>query len=292
MKMRTEKEMMELILGVAQRDERILAVYMNGSRTNPNVPKDIFQDYDIVYVVRENRPFIEDKGWIDQFGPRLYMQRPDEIDRLLGKPVDFAACYGWLIQFADGNRLDLHIEPPKKTNILEDKLCKVLLDKKGILPPMPPSTDEEYHIKKPSPAQYAACVNEFWWCLNNVAKGLWRDEIPYVQDMLALIRKELVKMLSWRVGCDTDFAVSVGKSGKYLYRWLSQGDWRDFLKTYASGETEEIWESVMVMCELFDRTARDVEKHLGYSYDNETAEGSWGYLRHIRQLPKDAEGVY
>ena len=36
LKMRTEREMMELILGVAQRDERILAVYMNGSRTNPN----------------------------------------------------------------------------------------------------------------------------------------------------------------------------------------------------------------------------------------------------------------
>lgn len=33
--MRSEKEMMDLILGVAQKDERIRAVYMNGSRTNP-----------------------------------------------------------------------------------------------------------------------------------------------------------------------------------------------------------------------------------------------------------------
>lgn len=47
--MRIEKEMFDLILGVAQKDERIRAVYMNGSRTNSNAPKDIFQDYDIVY---------------------------------------------------------------------------------------------------------------------------------------------------------------------------------------------------------------------------------------------------
>ena len=26
---------------------------MNGSRANPNAPRDIFQDYDIVYVVEE-----------------------------------------------------------------------------------------------------------------------------------------------------------------------------------------------------------------------------------------------
>ena len=46
--MRTEEQMMKLILDTAKEDERILAVYMNGSRTNPNAPKDIFQDYDII----------------------------------------------------------------------------------------------------------------------------------------------------------------------------------------------------------------------------------------------------
>ena len=36
--MRTEKEMMELILSMAREDARIRAVYINGSRTNPNAP--------------------------------------------------------------------------------------------------------------------------------------------------------------------------------------------------------------------------------------------------------------
>ena len=42
MPVRNEKEMMDLILGVAEKDERIQGVYMTGSRTNPNAPKDVF----------------------------------------------------------------------------------------------------------------------------------------------------------------------------------------------------------------------------------------------------------
>ena len=76
--MRTEKEMMELILRTAEEDARIRAVYMNGSRTNPYAPKDIFQDYDIVYVVEETGSFIRDKEWIRRFGDILFMQYPDE----------------------------------------------------------------------------------------------------------------------------------------------------------------------------------------------------------------------
>lgn len=53
--MRSEQEMFDLILNTAREDKRIRAVYMNGSRTNPSAPRDIFQDYDIVYVVRETR---------------------------------------------------------------------------------------------------------------------------------------------------------------------------------------------------------------------------------------------
>ena len=56
--MRSEEKMYELIMNIAKADDRVAAVYMNGSRTNPNAPKDIFQDYDIVYVVRETKSFI------------------------------------------------------------------------------------------------------------------------------------------------------------------------------------------------------------------------------------------
>ena len=80
-------------------DARILAVYMNGSRTNDNAVRDIFQDYDIVYVVEQTRPFIEDAGWIERFGEILYMQCPEALDLECGIPCNPEENYGWLMQF-------------------------------------------------------------------------------------------------------------------------------------------------------------------------------------------------
>ncbi|RCK09684.1 hypothetical protein DT075_35755 [Bacillus licheniformis] len=37
--MRTEQEIIDLVLKVAREDSRVRAVGMNGSRTNPNVPR-------------------------------------------------------------------------------------------------------------------------------------------------------------------------------------------------------------------------------------------------------------
>ena len=219
--MRSEKEMIDLILDTARKDERIRAVYMNGSRTNPNAPKDLFQDYDIVYVVRETLPFIKDITWIDRFGERLYMQLPEQTGLLLGYEADLANCYGWLMQFTDGNRIDLHVQsiPYAQQAIRTDRLCKILLDKDGLLPAMPAPTDADFWVKKPDSAHFLAVCNEFWWCLNNVAKGLWREEIPYVQEMLhAVERPQLVQMLAWKIGLEHDFSVSIGKAGKYLRR--------------------------------------------------------------------------
>lgn len=291
--MRSEKEMFDLILKVAREDERIRAVYMNGSRTNPNVRKDIFQDYDIVYAVRETKPFYQEKDWINVFGERLYMQRPDEVDRWRGSEVDFDKCYGCLIQFRDGNRLDLHVVPVEEADVCGDKLCVILMDKDGILPKIPAPSDEDYRVKRPSQEEFWACCNEFWWCLNNVAKGMWREEIPYVHKMLYEgSHPQLVEMLNWKIGFETGFQVSTGKASKYLKEYLSEDIWNRFLKTYISGNIDEIWESIFIMCSLFHDTAQELECKWGYIYDKEEAEASYGFLRHVRTLPKDAESVF
>lgn len=290
--MRDEATMYKLFMDIANADDRILAMYLNGSRTNANVPKDIFQDYDIVYVVKETKPFIEDKDWIRKFGNVLYMQYPDESPDY---PGDKENIYGWLMQFDDGNRIDLHVESliHAREHIHDDKLCRILLDKDNILPPIPESTDEDYHVQKPSEAQFRACVNEFWWCSNNIAKGLWRGEMPYVQDMTNfVVRKQLEKMLSWKVGIIMDFGVSVGKSAKYLYRWIGEEEYQRYLNTYFGGNMEEAWGAVFFMCELFESVTEYVAKGLGYTYNREEGRAAAAFLKHVHELPKDAKEVY
>lgn len=293
--MRTEEEMMELILNTAKNDNRVRGVYMNGSRINPNAPKDIFQDYDIVYIVKETASFIKEEKWIDIFGERLYMQCPEEMDRLLGKESDCENNYGYLMQLADGNRIDIHIKtlPCALQDILSDRQCRILLDKDGKLPKILPETDEDHWVKKPSLEEYKCCCNEYWWVLNNVGKGLWRKEVTYAMDMInQILRPQLITMLSWEIGINTGFSCSVGKFGKYMDRYLQKRKWEDFLQTYSAANFDKIWQAVFKMCDLFEETSKEVGERLDYPFDETEAHNSRLYFDCICELPSDAKEIY
>ena len=113
--------------------------------------------------------------WIDRFGERLYMQYPEE--GVLYQDADVENWYGWLIQFTDGNRLDLHVGTAERAG-KNLELYRVLVDKDGLFVKKEESSDERYWIRRPGEREYLDVCNEFWWCLNNVAKGLWRGDGP------------------------------------------------------------------------------------------------------------------
>lgn len=290
--MRSENEMMDLILDFARNDERIRAVGMNGSRTNPNAPKDLFQDYDIVFVVNDMNSFIEEKQWIDYFGSRIIMQTPEKMDLF---PPELDGNFSYLMLFADGNRIDLTLCPlDKKENWNSgDKLAVVLLDKDHCLPKLAAPTDEDYWVQRPSAEFFADCCNEFWWVSTYVAKGLWRQEMLYALDHLNIVvRPMLIKMLGWQVGIQTDFSLSVGKNGKYLEKYLPEAAWQQLMQTYVNGSYEDVWNALFTMCDLFRRTAQEVADHLQYEYPIEDDQRVTNYLKHVRALPPNATEIF
>lgn len=293
--MRSDKEMFDIILGVAQKDDRIRAVYMNGSRTSPNVPKDIFQDYDIVYVVTDTASFINDDKWISIFGELLMIQEPDKMDKFIGLNMDFERSYGYLMLFKDGNRIDLRIQT--KEAMIEgyenDKLTIPLLDKDNILPVIPSPTDIDYHVKKPTEALFVSCTNNFWWCLQNVAKGIWRDELPYAKLMFEYTsRASLDEMVSWWIGTKYNFQVSTGKMGKYFKKYLPESYWGMYKGTYSNSDYDDLWDSIFVTCELFRVLSKDVAEYFSFTYPVEDDVNMMQYLKHVRNLPVDAKEIY
>lgn len=267
--MRNEAEMMELILGTASGDERIRAVCLNGSRVNPTVEPDRFQDYDAAYLVTEMASFLSDDSWIDRFGERVILQMPERMKLV---PPDDNGRFPYLMQFEDGNRIDLNLIPVEHADdyIREDKLNRVLLDKDGLLPKLPEPTDEDYYVKPPNCEFFDNCCNEFWWVSLYVAKGLWRGELLYALDHLnGPVREMLMQMLNWQAGYRTRFSVSTGKNGKYLQRYLPQESWESLLRTYPAAELGSIRQALEAAAELFGRTARDVAQSLGCPYDEE-----------------------
>ncbi|MGW8959208.1 aminoglycoside 6-adenylyltransferase [Paenibacillus sp. NPDC055715] len=175
--MRSEHEMLHTILQFAQEDEQVRAVIMNGSRANPHAPQDIFQDYDVVFLVSSVDSFVQDRRWINSFGELIIMQTTDENM----KPVPISHDrFAFLMLFTDGNRIDLTLYPADNiANLERDSLSVLLLDKDGLVEPFPPPSLQDYMTLPPTFQTFANSCNEFWWVSTYVAKGLWRQELPY-----------------------------------------------------------------------------------------------------------------
>ncbi|MEK4706786.1 aminoglycoside 6-adenylyltransferase [Bacillus sp. FSL R10-2780] len=290
--MRTEKEMLDLIINTAKEDERIRAVIMNGSRVNPNVKKDCFQDYDIIYVVKDIQSFTCNHSWIHRFGEIMIVQMPEEMSLV---PADEDGEFPYLMQFMDGNRIDLMLVPVDLINkfIGQDSLSKLLLDKDNCIGEFPPASDKDYVIKKPTEKEFFDCCNEFWWCSTNVGKGLWREEFSYAKGILeGPVRDMLIVMIEWHIGMKTNFTVNTGKFGKHFEQYVEKDTWEQFRKTFSNAEYENIWQSFFVMGDLFREVANEIANAYGYQYPQGDDDRETSYLKHVKVLPKDSTSIY
>ena len=276
--MRSEREMLELIINTAKEDERIRGVIMSGSRADTHAPKDIYQDYDIIYFVTDVAPFWNNTAWLEEkFGGISLLQTP-EIMSLI--PPDNDGSFVFLTIFEDGNRIDLNITSDPYIDDGEPVI--VLLDKTGELSGIKPREDFWY-IKPPAEKLFHDCCNEFHWCLNNVAKGIARDELPYVMEMFNnYVRNGLNIMTDWYIGAENDFKVSAGKMGKYYKKYLPEELYKMYAATYSDSDYDNIWRAVFTACALFRRLAEAVAEKFGYTYNISDDENIIDYMNKVK----------
>lgn len=265
--MRSEREMMQLFMDFASNDERIRLVTLEGSRTNKNIPRDAYQDYDISYFVTEMDRFKQDDRWLDVFGKRLMLQKPEDMELF---PPELGNWFSYLLLFEDGNKLDLTLIPVEEVQDYfanSDGLVQVLLDKDTRVPQEVIANDSRYWVKKPTAREFDDCCNEFWMVSTYVVKGLARKEILFAIDHLhEVARPNLLRMMAWQIGAEQGYTFSVGKNYKFIDRYLPTEDWEALLSTYAQNGYGEMWQSLFACQELFRTYSKAVADSLGYTY--------------------------
>lgn len=208
-------------------------------------------------------------------------------------PSDHAG-YAYLMQFTDGNRIDLGIFPLTHLNEgRRDSLSLLLLDKDGTLEPFPPPSERDYLPTPPTAKRFADCCNEFWWVCPYVAKGLWREQLTYAKFMLdQVLRDELMKMLTWHIGVQTNFSRNLGGFGNCFQQYLEPELWNQLQRTYADAGHDNTWEALFAMCHLFRTAALATAKHFGFEYPHGDDTRVSTHLEHVKGLPKDAGEMY
>lgn len=282
--MRTERQMMDLILGRAKADPRVRAVILNGSRAVPSTPGDRFQDFDIVYVVGELGGFLAEPDWIDCFGARVMLQKPVEMDGSFNGVT--GGVFNYLMLFRDGNRIDLTLCTPDTLPaiIAHDPVGVPLLDKDGMLKDAAFAGEELYRVRKPTRGQFENACNNFWWVLQNTAKGVARGELPYAVEMLNDSRAALTDMVCWHIGARSGWAAIPGKCGKYIGRYLEPERYRRYLATWPRADAGDIRRAMATACGLFRELGPELAGRFGYSYPRDDDSRMTAYIQTLLQI--------
>lgn len=266
--MRTENELMNLILQIAVTLE-VKAIALSGSRTNPQSPKDEFQDYDVVYIVDDLEDLISDLSWLDQYGNLMISQH---------NVVDHRRLY--LMLFEDGNRIDLTICPKEYIQEWVDSEAnfEVIKDDKGLFEAYQPNS-KRYWTAPPTEEEFAASCNEFWWVSAYVVKAIRRNQIIYATDHLyGICQQELLKVLAWQVTSDRG-VVDIGKNYKYLFQYLPAEQEKEFSVLLDLSSFDKITQSLFSTMKGFDREAQILAQKMGFTYDQKEAKKMIAYAK-------------
>ena len=177
--------------------------------------------------------------------------------------------FSYLMLFTDDIKIDLTLLPLDLIDeyFVWDKLVKLLLDKDNRIEQPPVSTDIDYHLRPPTKRMFDDCCNEFWNTVPYVVKGLCRKEILFAIDhMNDIVRKELLRMISWRVGLEKGFHFSLGKNFKFLRRYLPEKFWQRLMSTYKMDSYTHMWESLEECMSLFRNVSAEVARRLDCPY--------------------------
>lgn len=282
---RNQEQMMDLILGMANRDERIRSVILNGSRASPSGKSDIFQDYDIIFIVKDVLPFVSDKVWIDSFGQMLIMQMPDEMDGAWEKAKD---KYTYLMRFTDCNRIDLTCMTLKRYQAEHrDSQSILLLDKDNTLGEFKAPSDYDYLPIPPTRKEFDDCCNEFLWVSTYVAKGIFRKELLYAKFAAENICKQkLIEMMSWNAAIKTQHQKPIGMFAKHLKQYTEPTLWMMLRETYVSSDYKDIWFGLFKMLELFNIVAMQGAGFFSFKYDQDEYQRVLDFLKEIESKAK------
>lgn len=284
-KMRNESEVLNELLLYAHSDEKVRAIILNGSRVNPNVTKDIFCDYDVIYAVTDPKFYYDHQDWIRTFGNLIIMQQNNiETDSSEDE-------YIFLMLFTDGIRIDLSFRRVETINQhFHDSLTEVILDKDNCLKRFDPPSEKSYVTLKPARDEFHKAINNILWCSTNVAKGLWRDELIYAKFMLDIVvRQDLMKLLSWYVGANNNWSINTGAALKWLKKYLPEKIWDSLEDTYSGAAYPEIWDSVFRIIELTDLVGQELANQLKYEYPTRDHINVVAYLEKVQNLPAARE---
>lgn len=284
--MQTRNEKLQQIINWSQNNPDIRAVLLTSSLVNPLAPVDDLSDLDIELVFDNNKKYISDKSWINNFGTPIAMIEEDE-SYFDGKHAMKMVLY------ADHTKVDfkLYSVPNFLKEVHQEQLCEdwdigyeVLVDKDNLTQTLKKPTYQVSIIKKPAEPKFRQLLNDFWWDTTYVAKCLAREDIFYAKFMSEdNIRSEyLIPLIEWYIASQHDWNITTNKHGRLFKKYLTNQTWEKVVKTFSASNINENWAALFAMADLVKEIGNELADKLMYKYPTKLEKDIRNYLLAIK----------
>lgn len=256
------EDMFEKMKTFGKSRDDVGACYIIGSMANIEQGVDAFSDFDVVYAVKDIKPFLKNKKWLTQFGDVMIIEAKSACDSRMATKEN---VYSFPVQYREGHRIDFKFQTYENLNKVGflDKNYKILFDKDGLLIKIK-NCKENFFVKKPSKSDFNNSCNKFWWNSFSVLKGYFREQEIFAMEILeTVLRPELMKMIDWYVGFKNDFKISTGKNHRNIQKFLTKQEYEKLIKTYPAANLKSIYKAYLAICDAFVYFSDEVAYLLG-----------------------------
>ena len=292
--MRTEKDIIDLVIKTAAEDEAVRAVI----RTDLLPVRKNLRAYNFYFVVNDIRRFDDDGVFETCFGERALLFRGDR-----NYPDMFPGAKAHLMVFRDGVTIAVHIMD-KDTFLaryngadthenvwIGDTFVK-LLDKDGALPHIERLEETQtMFAEMPDEQQFIGCCNEFWWVMKTFAEyTLRRELLPAMFYLNNAVRGLLNDMLRRHIYLREGRPVDMGILDSNMERLLEPELYQLCQKTYPDADFAHIHSAREAAADLWSIAARSVAERCGFIYPHETEQAMREFIRRLcEQAESDSD---
>lgn len=259
-------ELQERIIAWADAAADVRGVLLVGSQARIDRPADEWSDLDLVLIATDPDRYLDSTEWLVSIAPVWVSFVEGTIVRTRERRVLFEGARDVDFNFftPDQFRQIFHARPAAA---VLHRGARVLVDKDGFFPPLPPPAVEAPAVGPPSEAEFLAIVNEFWYRAVWAAKKLRRGEL-YIAlgqcngTLLRLLREILERHARASRGWQYD----TWHDGRFFDQWADPRALSTLREAYARYDAADIRRSLSALMALFDRVAMETAERLGFNY--------------------------
>jgi len=246
--------------------EDLVALLVVGSQARTDVPADRWSDLDLICLLDDPEPYLQDATWTEEFGAPVMTFLEATLDghwerRVLyetGEDVDFVLFPASIVERLEGSAGAAE---------LLARGYRVLVDRVGLEEQLGQISERAPAPAAPTQHEFTELASDFWYHALWTAKKLRRGEVFTAKGCLdSYMKARLVTLLEWHARA-VDPAVDTWHAGRFLERWADPGALATLEKAYAHYDVRDVARALWATIDLWQGLEEETARRLGVALE-------------------------